>query len=489
MAVVGALAFVVLAVLLVPWDPIPGGPLHPPSASSVFTAEQIQRAEDYSGTQRLLSWASLAVSLAVACVLGFTRIGARFVDRVRGPWWWRVVVAVAALAVVGRLATLPFSIVLRHRALEFGLTNQAWGAYAVDLAKGLGGGGGGHLDRAGGAGRRRPSLAARLARGRRPAPGRAGDARLVRLPAAGRAAVQPLRTAAGRPAPHPDPRAGRPGGRAGGRRAGGRRVATHDHAERLRVRLRVVAPGGRLRQPRRRRRRPRDPLRRRPRAGPCAPRRRAHRLAARRGRRPARRRAARAAGRGTGAHGRPAAGAPGAGAAWRSRRCSPARCRTASAGASRPGPTWTRCGPPTTRRRSSRCRSSWRVTSLADPTPYAWSQFWFGSHPTTLQRIALAERVGRTGSSEMHVTPRSRAPRGEGSVCWLRIRGRCRATGPRRCLAAAVEQAARATAEGEDRDDDQGGDAGDQEAVLDGRRTALVAAASLRLVHGLTSSP
>jgi STE24 endopeptidase len=136
-AVAGALAFVVIAVLLVPWDPIPGGPLHPPSASSVFTAEEIQRAEDYSGAQRFLSWASLAVSLAVACVLGFSRIGSRFVDRVRGFWWGQVVVAVVALAVVGRLATLPFSIVLRHRALEFGLTNQAWGGYAVDLAKGL----------------------------------------------------------------------------------------------------------------------------------------------------------------------------------------------------------------------------------------------------------------------------------------------------------------------------------------------------------------
>ena len=137
MAVAGALAFVVVAVLLVPWDPIPGGPLHPPPASSVFTAEQIQRAEDYSGTQRLLSWASLAVSLAVACVLGFSGIGTRFVDRLRGPWWWRVVVAVAALAVAGRVATLPFSIVLRHRALDYGLTNQAWSAYAVDQAKGL----------------------------------------------------------------------------------------------------------------------------------------------------------------------------------------------------------------------------------------------------------------------------------------------------------------------------------------------------------------
>ena len=31
--------------------------------------------------------------------------------------------------------------------------------------------------------------------------------------------------------------------------------------------------------------------------------------------------------------------------------------------------------------------------SLGDPTPPAWSQFWFGSHPTTLQRIALADRL------------------------------------------------------------------------------------------------
>ena len=42
-------------------------------------------------------------------------------------------------------------------------------------------------------------------------------------------------------------------------------------------------------------------------------------------------------------------------------------------------------------------------------------------------------------------------------------------------FAAAVEEAVGSTTEGEDRDDDHGGDAGDQEAVLDGRGTALVA--------------
>jgi STE24 endopeptidase len=29
------------------------------------------------------------------------------------------------------------------------------------------------------------------------------------------------------------------------------------------------------------------------------------------------------------------------------------------------------------------------IRSLADPTPPAWSHWWFGSHPTVLQRIAL----------------------------------------------------------------------------------------------------
>jgi STE24 endopeptidase len=33
------------------------------------------------------------------------------------------------------------------------------------------------------------------------------------------------------------------------------------------------------------------------------------------------------------------------------------------------------------------------VRSLSDPTPPAWSHFWFGSHPTTLKRMALAERI------------------------------------------------------------------------------------------------
>jgi STE24 endopeptidase len=136
-ALAGAVAFVVVAAVLVPWDPVPGGALEPPSASSVFTAQEIVRAEDFASLARVWSWCSLAVSLALAGVLGFTRLGGALVGRIRGPWWWRVVLAVAVLGLAGRLLTLPFAVLLRRRALDYGLSHQAWGAFAVDLAKGL----------------------------------------------------------------------------------------------------------------------------------------------------------------------------------------------------------------------------------------------------------------------------------------------------------------------------------------------------------------
>jgi STE24 endopeptidase len=35
------------------------------------------------------------------------------------------------------------------------------------------------------------------------------------------------------------------------------------------------------------------------------------------------------------------------------------------------------------------------LRSLSDPTPPTLSQFWFGSHPTTLQRIGIARALQR----------------------------------------------------------------------------------------------
>jgi STE24 endopeptidase len=134
--VVAGLALVALAALLVPWDPVTGGSPAPVAADEVFTAEQIARAEAFSRTSRLLSWSSLAVSLVVVGVLGFTRWGRRLVERLPGPWWLQVVLAVAAVELLGRLVTLPFAALLHDHYVEAGLSTQGWGAWAGDLAKG-----------------------------------------------------------------------------------------------------------------------------------------------------------------------------------------------------------------------------------------------------------------------------------------------------------------------------------------------------------------
>ncbi|GAA1768791.1 M48 family metallopeptidase [Nocardioides hankookensis] len=125
----------VLAILLVPWHPVPGGTPGPVPAASVFTAEQIARAEDYSRWARVWSWSSLAVSLVVSCVLGFSRWGPRLVGRLPGWWWVRVVLAVAAVVVVGRVITLPFAVLMRRHVLDYGLSEQGWGGFAADLVR------------------------------------------------------------------------------------------------------------------------------------------------------------------------------------------------------------------------------------------------------------------------------------------------------------------------------------------------------------------
>ncbi len=136
--VVGALLLLGLAAWLVPWHPVPGGTPAPVTASSVFSPAEIRRAEEFSAVARLWSWSSLAVTLLVACWLGFGRRGRALVARLRGPWWWRVVLAVAALDLVGRVVTLPFAVLLRREVLSAGLSTQPWGGFALDLLLGEG---------------------------------------------------------------------------------------------------------------------------------------------------------------------------------------------------------------------------------------------------------------------------------------------------------------------------------------------------------------
>ena len=134
---ISAVVFVVLCAIFVPWSWVPGGHLEHVPANEVFSQAQLRRSNTYSSMQRHLGWASLAVSLVVALGLGLTRLGARLVRLIPGPWWVKALVGTLGILLIGDLATLPFDLLYRSNALEYGLTDQSLGGWLRDWVTSL----------------------------------------------------------------------------------------------------------------------------------------------------------------------------------------------------------------------------------------------------------------------------------------------------------------------------------------------------------------
>jgi STE24 endopeptidase len=132
--VVSLSAVVVLALWLVPWSWVPGGHLVPMKPSDLFSAEQVSRAERYSWWRRGLGWPSYFLSLALPLVLAFSARGAALLRRVTSHrrWWVGVPVGVLAVVLAERLLVLPLQVALHQVDLEFGISRQGWPAWSLD---------------------------------------------------------------------------------------------------------------------------------------------------------------------------------------------------------------------------------------------------------------------------------------------------------------------------------------------------------------------
>ncbi|MGY1773368.1 M48 family metallopeptidase [Blastococcus sp. SYSU D00813] len=142
-AVVLGAAFVLVVVLRTPWTLLPAlpGGATAPDPGAGLPAAVVERAEAFAGAIRPASLASLVLGLAVSAVLGLTRLGARLVQAVARPlgggWVWQVLLGTLALSAVGRLVTLPISVygeVVRHR---YGLSTRSWPLWARDVVVSL----------------------------------------------------------------------------------------------------------------------------------------------------------------------------------------------------------------------------------------------------------------------------------------------------------------------------------------------------------------
>lgn len=129
-----AAALAVVLWLRIPWAPTPA--VSDPAGGLI--ADQLARADAIAAALRPASLAATVLGLVASGILGLTRLGARLVSAVARPlgggWAWQVLLGTVALVVIGRLVTLPLSAyaeVVRHR---FGLSTRSWPLWVRDVA-------------------------------------------------------------------------------------------------------------------------------------------------------------------------------------------------------------------------------------------------------------------------------------------------------------------------------------------------------------------
>ena len=128
------LVLVAVALAVVPLDVLPGArPVV--DVARDFTPEQVRREVAFHDAVRPSAYASIALGLVVAAALGLTRAGGRLVSACGGGWLRQVLLGAPALALVGRLVTLPLDVRTERVLREYGLSTQDWGQWALDAVK------------------------------------------------------------------------------------------------------------------------------------------------------------------------------------------------------------------------------------------------------------------------------------------------------------------------------------------------------------------
>lgn len=131
--VVLLVALGVCLAVLVPWTSLPDT-----APGADFTAEQLAREVAFHDEVRPPAYASLAIGLVVAAVLGLTPLGSRLVGRLARRWVPQVVLGTLALTVLARLVVLPLSVRQESTLRAYGLSSQTWGSWTADVLKGIG---------------------------------------------------------------------------------------------------------------------------------------------------------------------------------------------------------------------------------------------------------------------------------------------------------------------------------------------------------------
>lgn len=142
--VLGA-AVILAAGLLTPWRAAPGtgtrtaAAVPRPDAATDFTEAEISRGSAFRAALRPWSLARLGLGLVVALALGLTPLGARLIAAVARPlggaWWVEALLGGVVLGTVATVVALPLAIRSEVLLRRYGLSTQNWAGWAADQAK------------------------------------------------------------------------------------------------------------------------------------------------------------------------------------------------------------------------------------------------------------------------------------------------------------------------------------------------------------------
>lgn len=129
-------ALAVVVAVLIPWQRPPAPRADQLAALAELPGDRVAEARELRGELRWIRYPVMLIGLGVALVLGLTPLGAWLVGLVPGPWIAKVLGGGLLVLAVADLITLPFA-AWRHTVLvRYGLSTQGWGGWAVDLLKG-----------------------------------------------------------------------------------------------------------------------------------------------------------------------------------------------------------------------------------------------------------------------------------------------------------------------------------------------------------------
>ena len=130
-----------LVVFTVPWGVSAPSRAAQLAAVADLPAEQVAKGKEFHAALRPSGYAALLLGLAVALALGLTPLGARLVALAGRPfgghWLAEALLGGLAVVLIGQLVVLPFS-AWRHVVLRrYQLSTQDWSGWAGDVAKSL----------------------------------------------------------------------------------------------------------------------------------------------------------------------------------------------------------------------------------------------------------------------------------------------------------------------------------------------------------------